>query len=395
MDNELLTRRVDEIIDQKHLTERLTRGDKLRVKFGIDPSKPDIHIGHAIPIYKLREFQDAGHQVVLIIGDYTAQLGDPSDRSEARKMLSYEEVKKNAETYLDQIFTILDKDKIEVHNQSEWFGKFTLRDVLELMACTTVNNLLSHETFSKRLSDAVPLFGHEIMYPMLQGYDSVEIKADLELGGIDQKFNMLMGRTVQRAKGMAEQDVMTVQYLPGTDGQAKMSKSLGNTINLTDSPREMFGKAMSIPDNLIPVWFELATKEPAEVIEKVKQRLNDGENPMVLKKELGRNIVSIYHNNEAGGAAQAEFEKVFSQKELPDEIETLELTGEELKQLSIVDLLVKTTLATSKTEARRLVMQNAVSVNRQKITDSEHCLTDTESIIQVGPRRFVRIRVRR
>lgn len=393
--DQLLTRRVSEIIDQKHLAERLERGDKLRVKFGIDPSKPDIHIGHAIPIQKLREFQDAGHTAVLLIGDYTAQIGDPTDRSEARKMLSKEEVAENAKTYLGQVRPLLDPTKTEVRYQSEWFGTFDLRDVIELMASTTVNNLLSHETFANRLKASYPLHAHEILYPLLQGFDSVALKADVEIGGIDQKFNMLMGRTVQRVKALPEQDVITVRYLPGVDGQAKMSKSLGNTINLTDSPSEMFGRVMSIPDSLIPVYFELATEEDEATVGRAKERLAAGENLKMLKEELALAITTLYHGAEQGRLALDGFNKVFRDKQVPDEIETLIVAKTDASRLSIVDMLVKTSLATSKSEARRLVAQNAVSVDRHKINDSEARLpAGEEHIIQVGPRRFVRVKVR-
>jgi tyrosyl-tRNA synthetase len=341
----------------------------------------------------LREFQDAGHTAVLIIGDYTAQVGDPTDRSEARKMLSEAEVKQNAEGYLDQAFKILDKDKTEVHYQTEWFGKFTLRSVIELLASTTLNHLLSHETFGNRIRENQPLHAHEMLYPLLQGYDSVAIESDIELGGVDQKFNVLMGRTLQKAHGQPEQDVMLMDYLPGTDGNAKMSKSLGNTINLTDSADDMFGKTMSIPDELIPLYFEFATNVPMEKVDEVKAKMGDAStNPRDLKLELAEAIVSEFHSPEAAKKAHEHFLQVFSRKELPTDIETLHIAPGEYDLFDI--LVTKSTLVASKSEVRRLVAQNGIRKNNQVVQDVEETISPkdgAEVVLQVGPRRFLKV----
>ncbi len=392
---DLLTRAVAEIIDRDHLTKRLETGEKLRVKLGIDPSKPDLHLGHAVPLRKLRAFQDVGHTAVLIIGDYTAQIGDPTDRSEARKMLSPEEVKANAEGYLDQAFKILDPEKTEVHYQSEWYGLFSLRDTIELMGTTTVNHILSHETFAKRLAENQPLHAHEILYPLLQGYDSIQVKSDVELGGVDQKFNVLMGRTLQRAKQMTEQDVMLFRYLPGTDGQVKMSKSLGNTINLTDAPEDMFGKVMSIPDNVIVTYFELATTVPEAEIETYKEELASGTmNPRDIKEILAKQLVTEYHAPEAAQKAATHFDAVFRQKQTPEDIETLVLTGG--GEYGLADILVnRSNLVASKREVFRLVSQRGIKKNNKVIEDVTERVSPRdgmEVILQVGPRRFLKIK---
>lgn len=393
MDNLLLERGVAEVIDSAHLRERLQRGDKLRVKLGIDTNKPDLHIGHAIPLWKLRDFQDAGHTPVLIIGDYTAQLGDPTDRSEARKILSAEETKANAEHCLAQVFQILDPDKTEVHANSEWFTTFDLRRVIELMASTTLNNLLAHETFAQRLDGGMPLYPHEILYPLLQGYDSVMVKADVELGGMDQKFNVLMGRLLQRVHGQPEQDIMLFPYLMGTDGKTKMSKSLGNTINLTDTAEDMFGKVMSIPDSQIVSYFELATRVSEVDIAQIKQLLaSKDHNPRDSKLRLARALVMEYH-----GAAQAEasaqaFDAVFRRGELPADREVLVLPS---GSYDLGDVLVaRSTLVASKSEVRRLIHQRGIKVNGEVATDPAMVLDVSVGdpiIIQVGPRRFLEL----
>ncbi len=389
----LLKRRVSEVIDLNHLQKRLDSGEKLRVKLGVDPTAAQLHIGHAVTLRKLREFQDAGHTAVLIIGDYTAQIGDPTDRSAARTMLTPKEVKKNAEGYLDQVYKIIDRDKTEVHFQSEWYGDFSLRNLIELMASTTLNHVLSHETFHNRLNKNQPLYVHEVLYPLLQGYDSVKVEADVELGGKDQKFNILMGRIVQRVHNMPEQDVVLIPYLPGTDGQEKMSKSLNNAINLTDSPEMMYGKVMSIPDSLILPYFELATQIEDEELEAIKMRLEDSAtNPRDVKAELAHTIVMENYDAESAiGAAEA-FDRQFRQKQVPDEIETLALPAADyaLDQL----LTSRSTLVASKSEFRRLVTQRGVRVNSDVITDASHTihLTSTdEVIIQVGSRRFLKV----
>ncbi len=388
----LLNHGVAEVIGRDQIAKRIEAGEKLRVKLGVDPSRPDLHIGHALTLRKLRAFQAAGHTAVLIIGDYTAQLGDPSDRTEARKILSVDEVKKNAEGYLAQVFMILDESETEVHYQTEWFNDFTLRSVIELASTTTVNHMLSHETFSERIKNNQPLHVHELLYPLMQGYDSVAVKADIELGATDQKFNLLMGRTVQRAHNMREQDIILLEYLPGIDGNEKMSKTLNNTINLTDTPEDVFGKVMSMPDRLIAVYFERATTISGAELEKVKADLADSSiNPRDIKEKLARQIVEDLYGETAATQAADVFAKVFRERKVPDDIETLVLPP---GTYELVDLLAnRTILAASKSEARRLIAQGGVRVDSTVVVDSALTLksSDKEVIIQVGPRRFVKI----
>lgn len=389
--DELLHRGVAEVIDEGRLLSRLGKGEKLRVKLGIDPNKPDIHIGHAVPLRKLREFQEAGHTVVIILGDYTAQLGDPSDRSDARKLISAEETARNSEAVLKQIYKILDKNKTEVHRNSEWFNKFSLRDVIELMAHTTINQLLSHETFQKRIDDQLPLYGQEILYPMMQGYDSVMVKADVELGGLDQKFNVLMGRIMQRAYGQKEQDVMLFPYLHGTDGQAKMSKSLGNTINLSDSATDMYGKTMSIPDELILEFFQLATLVPSGAIDMIAKELSSSQtNPRDVKMQLAREIVTLYHGPAAATEAEAAFVAQFQKGQLPEDIKAKKM-GSSYK--TAILMVADTGLVASNTEARRVLEQGGVRVDGKIIDDPLAPIKlKSDQIIQVGKRRFVKVK---
>lgn len=388
-----MTRRVIEVIDRDHLVKRLEAGDKLRVKLGIDTNKPDLHIGHAIPLWKLREFQDAGHTAVLILGDYTSQLGDPTDRSEARKTISAEETKANATKCLEQVFKILDSDKTEIRYNSEWFDTFNLRDTINLMGATTLNQLLAHETFSSRIEGGNPLHTHEILYPLLQGYDSVMVEADLELGGLDQKFNVLMGRVIQRAHTKPEQDVMLFAYLPGTDGQAKMSKSLGNTVNLSDTPNDMFGKIMSIPDDLLSSYFELATSLPQADVKELLQKLESGDlHPRDAKVHLAKQIVAQYHSQEAADQAEIHFNKVFRDKQVPENIQALTLPKGEY---DLADILVsRSTLVASKSELRRLIEQRGIKVNQSSVENITAVIDPSlgkEVIIQVGSRRFIRV----
>lgn len=389
--NELLSRGVAEVIDVARLKKRLEAGERLRVKLGVDPNKPELHIGHAVPLRKLREFQDAGHQVVIILGDYTAQLGDPSDRSEARKLISPAETKKNADAYLKQIFKILDKDKTEVHRNSDWFNTFGLRDVIELMSSTTINQLLSHETFQKRIDDELPLFGQEILYPMMQGYDSVMVKADVEFGGMDQKFNVLMGRVLQRAHGQKEQDVVLLPYISGIDGQAKMSKSLGNTINLSDSADDMYGKAMSIPDEKIIEYFTLATAVPAGAVEMIERELAGATvNPRDIKMQMARELTQMYHGPKAATQAEENFIAMFQKGQLPEDIKEKKMDA---SYKTAVLALLATGLVESNSEARRLIDQGGVRIDG-KIVDNPLVPVKLKKgmIIQVGKRRFVKVK---
>jgi tyrosyl-tRNA synthetase len=385
--NELLSRGVAEVIDKKHLADRLAKGEKLRVKLGLDSNKPDLHVGHAVPLKKMREFQDAGHTAVIILGDYTAQLGDPSDRSEARKIISEKETKRNADAFLNQIFRILDKKKTEVHRNSEWFKKFNFRHVLELLSSTTINQLLAHETFRKRLDDGLPLYSQEIIYPLMQGYDSVMVKADVEFGAIDQKFNVLMGRYLQHTHGQIEQDIVLFPYLTGLDGNKKMSKSIGNTINLTDSPQDMFGKAMTIRDNLIEEYFTLVTKLSAA---DVKDAMKHFPHPRDQKLTLAEQITTLYHGSKAANQAKHKWLTQFSKKELPSDVPEYKIKAGTY-QLS--KLLVAVGLSVSNSDSKRLLVQRGVKID-QKVAQHESSIRLVASqtvILQVGKRKFLKL----
>lgn len=389
--NELLTRNTTEVIDARHLASVLEAGKTLRVKFGIDPSKPDLHIGHVVPLQKLQAFQEAGHTAIILFGDYTAQLGDPSDKAEARNMLSFEETQANAKEYLKQVGKVLDLEKAEVRYNSEWYGKFTMRDTLELLAKTTINHLMSHETFAKRIEEGHALHVHEIVYPIMQGYDSVILKADLELGGQDQKFNCLMGRQMQRAYGQKEQDVMLFPYIHGIDGQAKMSKSLGNTINLRDSAQDMYGKVMSIPDELIIEFFQLATHLPVETIATIQQELADSlTNPRDVKMQLAREITAIYHGLASATRAEEGFIAQFQKGQLPDAMPEKKMQS---SYKTVVLALIDSGLVESTSEARRLIEQGGVRFDGKVVDDALHPIkTKKGMVIQVGKRRFIKVK---
>ena len=384
---ELLTRGVEEVIDKSHLYNRLKKGDKLRIKLGLDSNKPDLHIGHAVPLKKLRDFQDAGHMAVIILGDYTAQLGDPSDRSEARKIIDPKETKQNADKFLKQIFKILNKDKTEVRRNSEWFKSFDFRKVIELLSRTTLNQLLAHETFRKRLSDNLPLYTQEIIYPLMQGYDSVMVKADVEFGALDQKFNVLTGRFMQKAYGQLEQDVMLFPYLTGTDGHLKMSKSIGNTINLTDDAEQIFGKVMSIPDILIKEYFVMATRNSLSDIESI---MTTKSNPRDQKLMLAEKITELYHGVKKASKARENFISQFSKGELPADIE--EVFRAKIKANTTEDLLLVLGMVSSKNEARRTIEQGGVRINNVKVTKVNEPVTlEAIHIVQVGKRKFKKL----
>ena len=386
----LLTRRVAEIIDKNHLESVLKSGKKLRIKFGIDPNRSQIHLGHAVPIRKLREFQDLGHRAVFIIGDWTAQIGDPSGKDKTRPALSQKEIEKNAKGFFKQANLILDKSKTEIHLQSEWFKKFGLRDVIHLSSLVTEKQILAHETFRERISKDLPFFHHETIYPLLQGYDSVAVRADVELGALEQKFNLLMGRTIQRAYGQAPQDVLMVPYLIGLDGKEKMSKSLNNFIALTDEPDEMFGKVMSLPDTLIVHYFELCTDLPESEIAGIENDLkNKSTNPRTIKVRLAGEIVTLYHGKKKAELAKLEFENKFgkSKGEIKADFEIKKPAG----KYSIVDLLVEGKLASSKSEARRKIKEGAVEIDGNRMSgEKEEVQVKKGLLVRLG-KRFLRI----
>jgi len=387
----LLKRGVAEIIVEEELVALLGQGRPLRLKQGFDPSRPDIHLGHVVGLRKLRQFQELGHRVILIVGDWTAQIGDPSGVSQTRPMLSRDEVAANAQTYLKQFFKVVDKDRTEVRWQSEWYESFALKDVIALTSHFTVAQMLAREDFDNRLQTGRPVSLTELLYPLLQAYDSVKIEADVELGGIDQKFNCLVGRELQATLGQRPQQVFLVPLLVGTDGLKKMSKSLGNYIALDESPQEMFGKVMSIPDPLIVNYLELLTDVPDEEMGELKRGMESGGvNPMGLKKRLAREIVARFHSAEAGGEAETAFERVFQRRELPEEISEFVLPRENVP-LGVVSLIVQAGLAPSRSEAKRLITQGAVELDGQRVTQDSWPYHEG-SVLRVGKRRFVRLR---
>ncbi len=359
-------------------------GKPLRVKLGADPTSPDIHLGHTVVVHKLKAFQDLGHTAVYLIGDFTAMIGDPTGRNTARPPLSREEVEANAATYKEQIFKILDPEKTEIRYNSEWMGKFTAADFVRLASRTTVKQILERDDFEKRMREEKPISLHELLYPLVQGYDSVALECDVELGGTDQKFNLLSGRNLQREYGQEPQVIMTTPLLEGLDGVNKMSKSLGNYIGITDAPDEMFGKVMSISDDLMWKYYVLLTDlTPAEITSlKV--------NPRDAKVDLAKSIIKDFHSTGAAQAAEEDFNRRFVKKEVPDEIDERQLTAGSYK---LVDLLTETGMAASKGEAKRLIEQGGVKLNGEKALDTgaDVSLND-ELLIQVGKRKFLKIK---
>ena len=383
--NLLLRRGVAEIIVENEMIELLRSGKKLRLKEGFDPSFPDIHLGHMVSLRKLRQFQELGHQVVLIVADWTARIGDPSGVSATRPMLTVEQVKANAQTYMEQFFKVVDKGKTEVRWQSEWFDKFTLTEVIQLTSKFTVAQFLARDDFSTRYNAGQPIALTEFMYPLLQAYDSVAIEADVEFGGIDQKFNFLVGRDLQSMLGQRPQQCFMTPLLVGTDGSQKMSKSLGNYIGVTEPSYTIYGKVMSIPDDLIIQYFELVTDVPDKELEEFRQALkNNAVNPMELKKRLADEIVKQLYSEEEADVATKHFERVVQKKEVPEEIELGTKSGSILQ-----DYLVENKMAKSKSEARRLVEQGAVYINGERVTDINYTFPK-DTIIRAGKRRFIK-----
>ncbi len=383
----ILKRGVAEIISEESFRRRLNAGKSLRLKMGFDPSKPDLHVGHAVGLRKLRQLQDLGHTVVLIVGDWTAQIGDPSGRDESRTMLTHEQVQVNAQTYMDQFFSIVDKARTETRWQSEWFGKFTLADVFNLTSRFTFADMMEHETFDKRVKEGKALSIMELMYPMLQAYDSIAIDADVEFGGTDQKFNILAGRQLQERLGKTPQEVFLVPLLVGTDGR-KMSKSFDNTIDLKAAPHDMYGKVMSLVDDVIVEYFRCVTDvSDAELAEMTRALKSKSINPRDLKMRLGREIVAQFHGADAARQAEAEFVKVFQQRELPTDMPTFALK----QPMPIIDLIIAADLAPSRSEARRLVLQGGVKLNDAPVDKIDALIPASEAVLRVGRRKFVRL----
>ena len=365
-----------------HLRERLARGDKLRVKLGLDPTAPDIHVGHLVVLDMMRAFQDDGHTAVIIIGDYTAMIGDPSGRSETRPMLSREQVDANARTYFEQIYKVLDPDRTEVHGNAEWLAEMTAADVLRLLASATLQQVLQREDFANRLRDGEPIGAHEVLYPFSQAYDSVATHADLEVGGTDQLFNLLFGREVQRAYGQEPQDIAVFPLLEGLDGVQKMSKSLGNYIGVDEAPEQIYGKAMSIPDALTERYLRLVAGLSAAEVGGVLAR-----GPRDAKAALARRLVERLHGPEAAAAAEDDFDRKFRRRETPTEVEEVTVKGAR----DIVSVLVETGLERSRGVARRLVEQGGVRVEGEKV-GADFEVSDGQ-VLRVGRHRFVRVRV--
>jgi tyrosyl-tRNA synthetase len=391
----LLRRGVSEVIVKDELVNLLKSGKKLRLKEGFDPSRPDIHLGHMVGLRKLRQFQELGHTVILIVGDWTAQIGDPSGVNVTRPMLTAEEVRKNAETYMEQFFWVIDKEKTEVRWQSEWFGNFNLKDVIQLTSKFTIAQFLARDDFAKRFAEGRPITITEFLYPLLQAYDSVAIQSDVEFGGGDQKFNLLVGRELQVTVGQRPQQTFMTPLLVGTDGCHKMSKSLGNYIGVSEPANQMYGKVMSVPDNLLIDYFELLTDVPDEEIAGFKKSLESNSvNPMNLKKRLAHELVSQLHGKEAARQAEEEFTNVFQKRETPEEIQEYAVSFHDLETdnacIDIGKLLAATGQVKSRTEANRLINQGAISIEGEKLTGPIAPLK-SGSVIKVGKHRFVKI----
>ncbi|HIA91286.1 MAG TPA: tyrosine--tRNA ligase [Candidatus Marinimicrobia bacterium] len=391
---ELIRRGVEEIIPEDALIKKLEKSKKhntpLIIKLGCDPSRPDLHIGHGVVLRKLRHFQDLGHQAVLLIGDFTAMIGDPSGRNKTRPSLSLEEAKANAESYVNQSKVILDIDSLKILYNYEWLNTMKFSDVIELASKYTVARMLERDDFTKRYQSETPILLHEFLYPLAQGMDSVEIKADVELGGTDQKFNLLVGRDLQREYGQEPQCIITLPLLEGTDGVEKMSKTYGNEIGLLDTPEDKYGKIMSISDDMIVKYFRLAADADDQKVEAIKSLLSDSKtNPRDVKRELGRAIVKIYHGADEAQAAEQHFDKVIVQKDIPDEMDEVELESDQL----LVDIITNAGLTKSKGEARRLIKQNAVKLDGAVCKDINQKLhAGKESVIKVGKRRFLKVK---
>ncbi len=389
----ILSRGVNEIVVADELRHKLDSGRKLRLKEGFDPSFPDIHLGHIVSLRKLRQFQQHGHQVVLIVGDWTAQIGDPSGVSATRPMLTAEQVHANAESYMQQFFKVVDKSQTEVRWQTEWFGDFTLRNVFELTSKFTVAQMLARDDFATRYQNQQPVSVTELLYPMLQAYDSVMVQADVEFGGTDQRFNLLLGRELQEIMGQPPQQILMTPLLVGTDGVRKMSKSLGNYIGVSDPPNEMFGKAMSIPDELIVSYFELLSDVSNAELEAYKRDIAAGAvNPMDLKKALGRELVSQLHNVPAAFDSEAHFVRTVQNKEMPHQVpeKKIGFGASQDGGYDIARIISGTGQCDSMGEAKRLINQGGVSINGEKLAGKFAALADGD-IIKVGKRNVVKI----
>lgn len=386
---ELLTRGVQDIIVKKSLTNKLRSGKKLRVKLGIDPTAPKLHIGHTVVLRKLRQFQELGHHIIFLVGDFTARIGDPTDKLSARKPLEEKDIKRNMKSYVSLASKVLDIDTTEVRYNSEWHQRMDFAELFRLTSHFTVNHMLERDMFQKRMKEKKPLWVHELMYPILQGYDSVALRADVEIGGTDQTFNVLAARDIQPHYHQLVQDIMTVPLLEGTDGTEKMSKSVGNTIDIDDAPADMYGKTMSIPDNLIIKYFTLVTDVSMDEITLFEREMKAGSNPRDFKARLARELVTMYHSAAAAKKAEEQFAAVFKDKGAPADMPTYHLSKP--GSYSIIDIVIETKLAPSKSEARRLVAQGAVTFDGKKIDDWQvNVRVAPGMVLRVGKRKFVK-----
>lgn len=391
---EILNRGVEEVIMKEHLRKKLMSGKRLRIKFGIDPTSADLHIGHSIPLRKLKQFQDLGHQVILLIGDFTAQIGDPSGRSETRKILTEKEVRENMKDYTKQADKILDLNKVEIRYNSEWYKNKGIKSLLELSSYFTFARVIERDDFKERIKKDIDVSMLELYYPLLQGYDSVALKADVEVGGTDQKFNLLFGRKVQKKYKMAQQDIITTPLLVGTDGVIKMSKSVGNCVRFTEAPVNMFGKIMSIPDSIMWHYFKLLTDLPINEIDKIKEDIRRHNfSPRDAKARLAREIVRQYHGEKKARAAEAEFNRVFREKKLPSKMAQFRTSR---RIYPLLDLLYETKLAPSKSEAKRLILGKGVRVNNEIKTDwKEKIKLKNGDVIRVGKLKHIHIVIKK
>ncbi|MFH1197041.1 MAG: tyrosine--tRNA ligase [bacterium] len=393
---DLIKRGTSEIIPEEELIQKIEKSIKeskpLNIKLGCDPTRPDLHLGHSVVLRKLAQFQQLGHQAILIIGDFTGMIGDPSGRNQTRPPLSFEEARENAKSYVEQAGKILDIQKTKLVYNSDWLGKMKFEEVIKLASKYTVARMLERDDFTKRYKGGVPISMHEILYPLAQAMDSVAINSDVELGGTDQKFNLLVGRDIQREFGMSPQIILTLPLLVGTDGVEKMSKSYDNYIGISEIAKDIFGKTLSIPDTLIYNYYELTTDISNEELVKIKSDLENPEvNPRNLKRALAKKLVEMYHNFEAANTAEEEFDRIFVNKGLPDEVPEYK-SAEGITEMNIVDLIVAVDFAPSKGEARRLLTQGGVTIGGEKISDINFTVKlDKEQILKVGKRKFIKL----
>jgi len=392
----IIKKGADRIVDEHELLKKLERSFQeqkpLTIKLGLDPSAPDIHLGHAVVLRKIKQMQDIGHQAVIVIGDFTGRIGDPTGKSKGRVALSDEMVKENAKTYCEQIFKVLDEEKTTVRFNSEWLAKLTFEEVIQLAATTSVARILEREDFQKRYKQQIPIGIHEFFYPLMQAYDSVELKADIELGGTDQTFNILMGRTLQRHRGLEKQIAIFMPLLEGLDGKEKMSKSLGNYIGVNEAPEVMFKKVMEIPDTFIIKYYELATDEHPLQVQAIQDRLQMGENPRDLKLQLAEVVTALYHGHAAMEGAKSYFEEAFQRKGIPNNIPILLLEIDKERIEDIIPQLITISFIQSKSEFLRLIKQNGVSLNGEKIAiDDLSRVLLNDDVLQIGKKRFLKL----